>query len=130
MEGWVPLSEAHRRVVQAGHAVTRQAVFYTALSSEAAHKASEMAPHHWEIREAWLVEYIKKATSPIPEGFLTVTQAKVKHKVNVNTVYSWVRKGFVQADRNGVGRGVIYVREADIIRNVEHLKNGEGPTAE
>ena len=130
MKRWVPLSEAHQRVVQAGYAVTRQAVFYAALSNEAAQKAHETDPHHWDIEEAWLTEYIRKATTSAPEGFLTVTQAKVRHRVNVNTVYSWVRKGFVQADRYGAGQGVIYVREADIIRNVEHLKSGEGPTAE
>jgi transposase-like protein len=130
MKRWVPLSEAHQRVVQAGYPVTKQAIFYAALSNDAAQKAHETDPHHWDVEESWLTEYIRKALAPVPEGFLSVTQSKEKHGVNVNTVYSWVRKGYVQAERYGAGQGVIYVREADVIRNVEHLKNGEGPTAE
>ena len=53
------------------------------------------------------------------EQYLTVREAAERFSLHPDTVWTWVRKGVLPHERVGPGRGLIRIRQSELVRTVK-----------
>lgn len=58
------------------------------------------------------------------DRYLTVREAAELFSVHPDTLWTWVRKGVLEHERVGPGRGLIRLRQSELVRTVKPSDRG------